>query len=303
MKKLLLATAALAISASSAMAFEKPNVDTTGLTNEEIQFIKDHNDYTYDIGTAGLALSLGTAWGWVDQNTNNIFDGSIVGIDSRDVENSVNLYIGDDVNGGKGYAIASKIAFDTDFNVDNDVRDGIYDKSLSGVQIGEHFPIVCYAIENRHDCKVSNYSVNVIVRDFPGLSISTADVVDMIDRALEDELGTAIRIKQLKPSESIYEGPVSATLYSANGWSMSNDGGSYTVTSPDGSQVYSGLSYGDIRNVEAFSIEGVEEVRIAPNGWVMLVLDNGRYTVSSPKMEQVYSDLSKSEINGFNKFK
>ena len=63
------------------------------------------------------------------------------------------------------------------------------------------------------------------------------------------------------------------------------------------------LAYGDIKNVEAFSVEGVEEVRIAPNGWVMLVLDNGKYTVSSPKMEQVYSDLDKSDINGFNKFK
>ena len=61
--------------------------------------------------------------------------------------------------------------------------------------------------------KYLTISVNVIVRDFPGLSISTADVVEMIDDILEDELRTAIRIKQVKPSESIYEGPVSATLY------------------------------------------------------------------------------------------
>ena len=246
MKTLTLTTVALAMTAGVAFAgISKPNVDTTGLTDQEITFIEDHNNYTYDIGTAGLALSLGVAWGWVDQNTNNIYDGSIVGIDSRDVTHDVRIAS----TGDKSFVINSRIKFDTDFTVDNDVRDGIYDKSLSGIELGEEFPVQCYVTSYGHNCKVFNYHVNVIVRDFPGLKISTSDVIEMLDDILEDELRTAVRIEQDKKPAHIYKDVREAP----NGWIMvALPNGLYNVISPDKSQVYRNYKREDVRNWEVF---------------------------------------------------
>ena len=247
MKKLLTTTVALAVLAGAASAgIGKPNLNTDGWTDQEIQFAEDHNDYTYDIGTAGLALSLGAAWGWVDQNRNGIFAGSIVGIDSREVTNDVRVSQGDN---DKQFMISSRIRFDTDFRVDEVYRDGIYEQSLSGVELGEAFPIQCYETSYGHNCKVFNYHVNVIVRDFPGLAISTADVVEMIDDVMEDQLGTAVRIEQDKKPEHIYKDVREAP----NGWLMVGlPNGKYNVISPDKSQVYRNYKREDVRNWEVF---------------------------------------------------
>ena len=248
MKLSLTTITALALSAGVAMAggFSKPKLDTSDWTDEEIQFVEDHNNYTYDIGVAGVAASLGAGWAWVDQNRNGIFAGSIVGVNSRDVTHDVRLSHGD---GNKMFMISSRIRFDTEFRVDEVERWGIDEQSLSGIEVGQEFPIQCYETSYGHNCKVFNYHVNVIVRDFPGLAISTSDVVEMLDDILEDELGTAIRIEQDKQPEYIYKDVREAP----NGWLMVGlPNGRYNVISPDKSQVYRNYKREDVRNWEVF---------------------------------------------------
>ena len=247
MKQLLTTTVALAVLAGAASAgISKPKLDTSDWTQQEIEFAEDHNNYIYDGSTAASALSLGFGLSWLDENTNNIFDGSIVGIDSRDVTHDVRVSRGDN---DKQFMISSRIRFDTDFKVDNENRFLVEDQSLSGVELGEAFPIQCYETSYGHNCKVFNYHVNVIVRDFPGLAISTADVVEMIDDLMEDELGTAIRIEQDKKPEHIYKDVREAP----NGWLMVGlPNGKYNVISPDKSQVYRNYKREDVRNWEVF---------------------------------------------------
>ena len=246
MKTLVLTTVALAVSAGVAFAgLSKPNVNTDGLTQEEITFIEDHNNYIYDGSTAAAALSLGFGLSWLDENTNDIFDGSIVGVESRDVTHDVRIA----KDGDKSFMINSRIRFDTDFKVDNENRFLVEDQSLSGIELGEEFPVQCYVTSYGHNCKVFNYHVNVIVRDFPGLSISTSDVIEMLDDILEDELRTAVRIEQDKKPAHIYKDVREAP----NGWIMvALPNGLYNVISPDKSQVYRNYKREDVRNWEVF---------------------------------------------------
>lgn len=223
MKLSLTTVTALALSAGVAFAgISKPKVDMDGLTQEEITFIEDHNDYLYDGGTAGSVLSLGLGMSWLDQDTNGIFDGSIIGVNSRDVTNDVRLTKNSTINKAKTYKVNSRIRFDTDFEIDNIERIGVESQQLSGIELGKEFPIACYERSFGHECKIYNYHLNVIVRDFPGLAISTHDVVEMLDDIMEDELRTAIRIKQVRKAKDVmaeaYKKPIASVFNRFSRW-------------------------------------------------------------------------------------